>query len=295
MGYEKQRDSSLFIRDYLESLLVETRYIDSKTPDTSLELYGKRFSSPVMLALASDSESVHKAETIAAARKAGESGIICRVDAEEKERLSEITDTGAAAIKIIRPYADNKVVFSQIEQAQECNVLAVGIDISLAFDGRGKECGLGEQRMAPKSMEEIREFVSAASVPFIVKGILSKKDAYKCLTAGVDGIVMSVPDSLSGYAVSPLMALPGVLNAVNAQIPVFVDCEKANGFDVFKTLALGASAVFVKQTVSGSRRGKKAEDVPDRINSINEELKSFMAQTGCHNLLCMDKTVLWQI
>ena len=63
MGYEKKGYSSLFTRDYFDSLLVETRYIDSGEADTSFAVYGKKFTSPVMVAI-SDSEGVHKAETV---------------------------------------------------------------------------------------------------------------------------------------------------------------------------------------------------------------------------------------
>lgn len=144
-------------------------------------------------------------------------------------------------------------------------------------------------------MEEIREFVSAASVPFIIKGVLSKKDAYKCVTAGVGGIVMSAHNSLSGYAISPLMSLPDVLNVVDAKIPVFLDCEMRSGLDVFKALALGARGVIVKQAFAELPGGNGTKNFFKKISNMNNELKSVMAQTGCHNLLHIDKTVLWQI
>lgn len=283
MEYEKQGGSGLYTRDYFDSLLVETRYIDSREPDTSFDIYGKKFTSPIMVSMPTDLEDVHKTDVIETARGAEKAGLLFWVDTEEKEKLSEISDTGAAAIKIIRPYADNRIVFSQIEQAQKCGALAVGIDLS---PGLGKED-------ASKSMEEIREFVSAASVPFIVKGILSQKDAYKCAVAGVGGIVMSAHESLLRYTVSPFMALPDVLKAVDARIPVFVDCEIRSGLDVFKALASGARAVFMKRASAESPGG--AKDFFENISNMNKELKSFMAQTGCHNLSHVDKTVLWQI
>lgn len=285
MEYEKQGNSGLYTRDYFDSLLVETRYIDSGEPDTSFAIYGKKFISPIMVSMPANLEDVHKTDVIETAREAEKAGVLCWIGTEEKEKLSEISATGVAAIKIIRPYADNKVVFSQIEQAQKCGALAVGIDLS---------CGLGKEE-ASKSMEEIREFVSAASVPFIVKGILSKKDAYKCAMAGVGGIVMSAHDSLLRYTVSPFMSLPDVLKAVDVRIPVFVDCEIRSGLDVFKALASGATAVFMKRVFAESPGANGTKDFFEKISNMNNELKSFMAQTGCHNLLHMDKTVLWQI
>lgn len=38
------KDSDKITRDYLDSLLIETRYLDSVIPDTSFQLFGHRFS-----------------------------------------------------------------------------------------------------------------------------------------------------------------------------------------------------------------------------------------------------------
>ena len=37
-------------RDYFDSLLLETRYIDSKLPSTKMELFGEEFDTPIMTA-----------------------------------------------------------------------------------------------------------------------------------------------------------------------------------------------------------------------------------------------------
>lgn len=294
MKYEIQGGSSLFTRDFFDSLLVETRYIDSKKPDTSYTVYGKKFSLPIMMAV-SPLEDIHKNEITAIAGKAQKTGVILWVDTDKKEEFSEIVSTGVGTIRIIKPYADNKIIISQIEQAQEGGTLAVGIDISRSFDDRRINGSRQKMAMSPKTMEEIREFVSASSIPFIVKGILSERDAYKCIMAGVQGIVVSGNYEARCCSVFPLMALPDILNVVNGQIPVFVDCGIIDGMDAFKTLALGASAVFAGQVITEFISSESIDSVFEKISSMSDELKSIMAQTGCYNLSHMDKTVLRQI
>ena len=43
-------NSNRITRAYLDSLLIETRYMDSVIPTTDFELYGEHFASPIMTA-----------------------------------------------------------------------------------------------------------------------------------------------------------------------------------------------------------------------------------------------------
>ena len=43
-------NSNNITRSYLDSLLIETRFIDSANPKLDFELFGKHFSSPIMTA-----------------------------------------------------------------------------------------------------------------------------------------------------------------------------------------------------------------------------------------------------
>lgn len=144
-------------------------------------------------------------------------------------------------------------------------------------------------------MEEIREFAKVTSLPFIIKGVLSEKDAYKALCAGAGGIVVSHHGGIMDYALPPLMALPAVLKVVSGQVPVFVDCGIASGMDAFKALALGASAVCVGHALMEPLKEQGAEGVCTVIKRMNDELKGAMAGTGCYDLFHMDKTVVHKI
>jgi isopentenyl diphosphate isomerase/L-lactate dehydrogenase-like FMN-dependent dehydrogenase len=63
--------------------------------------------------------------------------------------------------------------------------------------------------MKSKSTGELADFVKAAGdTPFIVKGVLSAKDAEKCLKAGCRGIQLSHHHGIMSYSVPPLMMLP---------------------------------------------------------------------------------------
>lgn len=287
-------NSDRITREYLDSLLVEMRHIDSKKPDTAFELYGERFSTPVMTAALSHLDSLHDKGMTEVAKGAKMAGAVNWAGMGDKEELMEIAATGVGTIKIIKPYADNEMIFDRIDHAKSCGVLAVGMDVDHAFNSSGNYDTILGYEMRPKSMEEIREFVQAAECPFIVKGVLSERDAYKCLQAGVKGIVVSHHHGIMDYALPPLKVLPSILKVIGGEIPVFVDCGMISGMDVFKALALGATAVCVGRVIMDPLREKGAEGVRDAILKINDELKGIMAKTGCFDLAHMDSSVIWQ-
>ena len=51
-------NSNRITRNYLDSLLIETRYMNSDNPDTGFTLYGEAFSSPIMTAALSHLEQL---------------------------------------------------------------------------------------------------------------------------------------------------------------------------------------------------------------------------------------------
>lgn len=285
-------DSNRITREYFDSLLLEMRHLDGREPDTAFTLYGENFATPVMTAALSHLDHVRENAMVELAKGAAEAGAVNWVGMGDGEELSEITKTGAKTIKIIKPYADNNLIFEKIAFAQDCGVLAVGMDIDHAFDSHGSYDKVHGYEMKPKSMEEIREFVRASSVPFVVKGVLSQQDAHKSLEAGAQGIVVSHHHGIMDYAVPPLMILPDILKVTAGQIPVFVDCGVTTGADAFKALALGATAVCAGRVLLKFLEREGGEGVCKGIRQMNGELKGIMAKTGCCDLSHMDKTVI---
>lgn len=292
MDINRPGNSDRITREYLDSLLLEMRHIDGRKPDTTFKLYGETFATPIMMAALSHLNHIHDHGMTEMARGAALAGAVNWAGMGEKEELEEITHTGARTIKIIKPYADNKMIFDRISHAEKCGVLAVGMDIDHAFNSMGEYDSVLGYDMAPKSFAEIKEFVKSTSLPFVVKGVLSSQDAYKCLEAGVQGIVVSHHHGIMDYAVPPLMALSEIVKTVSGQIPIFVDCGIASGMDVFKALALGATAASVGRAIMKPLGEKGAEGVKEKILEMNGELKGVMARTGCYDLAHMDASVV---
>jgi isopentenyl diphosphate isomerase/L-lactate dehydrogenase-like FMN-dependent dehydrogenase len=286
-------DSSKITRDYFDSLLVEMRHIDGVLPSTEMELYGEKFSTPIMLAALSHLQGVHPEGMVEAARGIKAAGAVMWAGMGDEAELEAITATGAKTIKIIKPYADNKVILKKIEHAEKCGCIAVGMDIDHAFNKKGKYDVVHNLDMRPKSLDEIRELVKATKLPFVIKGVLSGQDTYKCLDAGVRGIVVSHHHGHIDYCLPPLRILPSIVKIVRKQIPVFVDCNIDRGMDAFKALALGADAVSAGRVIMPPLGAQGAEGVRKLIMEMTEELAGAMAATGCRDIRRIDPALIW--
>lgn len=287
----QKSNSDSITRDYLDSLLIETRYIDSELPSTKMKLFSKEFDTPVTTAALSHLHTVCANGMVEYAKGAKGAEALHFVGMGDDKELEDIIETGAKTVKIIKPHADNDEVFRKIRHAEKAGALAVGMDIDHAFSGNGTyDCVYG-LNMRPKSFEEIKAFVNFTSLPFIVKGVLSPIDAEKALKAGAAGIIVSHHHGIVDYSVPPLMALPEIKNAVGGEIPLFVDCGIESAMDVFKALALGATAVSIgRHLMIPLKEGGAA--VTRRINELTMQLKSIMARTGSHSLSDIDPDVI---
>ena len=81
-------------------------------------------------------------------------------------------------------------------------------------------------------------------LPILLKGILHPADALAAVEHGMDGIVVSNHGGRQvDGAIATMDALPAIVDAVAGRVPVVIDSGIRSGADVFRALALGASAV----------------------------------------------------
>ena len=281
-------------RDYIDSLMIETRVIDSVQATTEMNLFEETFATPVMVAPLSGLGGICSNPMLAIAKGAVAAGAVMWVGIGDEIELKNIIKTGVKTIKIIKPYKDNNLIFKKIAQAEKDGAFAVGMDIIFSFGGKRGDGLIRADLMGPKTLSEIMSFVKATKLPFILKGILSEHDAKKALEAGVAAIVVSHHGGgVLDYAVPPLKVLPLIANVIDKKIPIFVDCGITRGTDVFKALALGASGVLIGATVMVGLANGEAEGVQKIITGTNEELRRTMNLTGSSDLHKIDPEVIW--
>jgi isopentenyl diphosphate isomerase/L-lactate dehydrogenase-like FMN-dependent dehydrogenase len=102
---------------------------------------------------------------------------------------------------------------------------------------------------------------------------------------GVDGIMVSNHGGRShSSARATIDCLPEVVQAVNGRIPVIVDGGVRRGTDVFKALALGATAVGIGRPYIWGLATFGQQGVERVIDILTNELRLAMVGCGTRSL-----------
>ena len=282
-------DSIAINRRYLDHLLVESRIVGAVHPETDCVLFGHRFSTPVTTGALSHLQA--GMDVFAAGAK--EADAACFIGMGPCGELEKVLKTGAKVIKIIKPYADPEEIFSRLECAEKNGAIAAGMDAEHSVNVQDdRDSFVAGFQMKLPTLEELKSYIRATKLPFVIKGALSVRDAEICAEIGCAGIILSHHNGLMRWATPPAMLLPDIRKAVGDQLALIADGGIADGFDAFKALALGADAVSVGKPLMEPLKEKGAAGVAETIRAFTDELKAMMVRTGSADLKHIDPSVL---
>ena len=135
---------------------------------------------------------------------------------------------------------------------------------------------------------------SITRLPVWAKGILSAEDALRAVAEGADGVIVS---NHGGRTLDTLPAtldvLPEIAKAVGGRAPVLLDGGVRRGTDVFKAIALGASAVLVGRPIIHGLAAAGATGVAHVLQLLRAELEASMALCGCASLADITPDRIW--
>ncbi len=259
--------------------------------DTSIEIFGEKFDLPVFAAPIGAvtnhygekyDEYTYTRIMATGCRKAG-------IAAFTGDGLNEMFfEAGCAAMEgagfgvpTVKPW-HKELVFKKIDHAKAkgAKVLAMDIDASgLPF----------LKAMTPpsgsKSVEELREFIEYAGIPFYLKGIMTVSGARKALEAGAAGIIVSNHGGrVLDHTPASASVLPAIAEAVGDKMEILVDGGIRTGHDIFKALALGAKAVLIGRPYVVMAYGGAEEGIAAYTAKLKAELTDCMQMTGCATL-----------
>jgi isopentenyl diphosphate isomerase/L-lactate dehydrogenase-like FMN-dependent dehydrogenase len=295
------------------------RLRDIQKIDTSVRLFGVEWDNPIALAPAGSQKAFHPGGEIAvakAARAKGHLQILSTMTSSSVEAVNEAR--GAPVWYQLYPTNDWNVArgIAKRAEAAGCPVLVFTVDLqggsnretlmkSRRVDTR--ECaichvgglfynptirrrpmfqGLDLSRVVTQypldmTWDVIKRLRDTTTMKLLIKGIVTREDAQLAVEHGADGVIVSNHGGRgeeSGR--STIECLPEVVEGVGGKIPVLIDGGFRRGTDIFKALALGASAICIGRPYLWGLAAFGQPGVETVLNILRRELQTIMRQAG---------------
>ena len=303
------------------------RLVDVTHIDLSLELFGQRYASPILLCPVGAQQSFHPEAEVAVARAAKTKNQLQVLSTVANYSVEDVSKARGAPIWFqLYPTTNWDVTLGMIKRAEHagCVALALTVDIparnlepSARFDRDhnalcqacheagvvgaykakhmfdGVELKGLNMTVAGLTWDYVDKLKHATTMKVLVKGVVTREDAARALTHGADGIIVSnhggrADETLRGS----IDSLPEVLEAVNGRVPVVVDSGFRRGTDVFKALALGAKAVGIGRPYIWGLGAFGQPGVERVLDILNRELEIVMKQMGATSLAKITRSSL---
>jgi 4-hydroxymandelate oxidase len=127
----------------------------------------------------------------------------------------------------------------------------------------------------------VKRLRDTVTVKLLLKGIVTREDAQIAVEHGVDGLIVSNHGGRAEESLRPTIeSLPEVIEGVGGKIPIIVDGGIRRGTDIFKALALGATAVGIGRPETWGLAAFGQSGVEAVLEILRRELKTIMRQAG---------------
>jgi 4-hydroxymandelate oxidase len=286
------------------------RLVDVSNVDTSLQLFGKRYASPIILAPVGDQQKIHPDGELGTARAALKRSALTICSTMTNASIGEIAAVGGACWFQLYPSSNRDFMRKLMDDAAVagCDTIVLTVDgptrgnheasrwfalnrdpdqprrrVRLGnfenFQGRK---GIGDPSL---SWDDLAWFRDNTKLNFMLKGIVTHEDAKLCRKYGVDGVVVSNHGGRQeGSGRGTLDVLPEIVAELNGRMPVLMDGGIRRGSDAFKALALGADAVAVGRPYLWGLGAFGQAGVEKCLAILNNELKQTMLFAGTTTL-----------
>lgn len=264
-GADDLRTFNRNIEAYQHFQIRPRRLIDVKNVDTSIELFGERYASPIFLAPVGFQELFHLEGEVPAVKAAAAKNILSIASTVTSKSFTEI----CAAVYTppwfqLYTTSDRATTIRLLDQAKENNCKTIVLTIDVPVPGnREKHIDVltghmrdentlgnfengGADFDATLTWDFIPWFRENYDMNLLLKGIMTAEDAAIALDYEVDGIIVSNHGGRQLESdLSTIEVLEEISKAINGAIPILIDGGIRRGTDIFKALALGATAVGI--------------------------------------------------
>jgi 4-hydroxymandelate oxidase len=305
------------------------RLINVSQVDTSIELFGERLPSPITLAPLGGQRMFHPDGELAAARAARVNGHLQILSTMSGHSVEEVTEArGGPVWYQLYPQGSIQVARALIERAEAAGSTVIVLTIDL-LAGRNMEtseryarldtrdCNGCHDPQNPFSMKPminglppdvaatmgpntvvdwafVRQLRDIVQGRLLIKGVESGEDAVMAVhQIGLDGVIVSNHGGRAGQmGRGTIESLSEVLAAVASAAPVLIDGGFRRGTDVFKALALGATAISIGRPYVWGMGAFGQPGVERVLEIMDSEFRRTMQQAGTTSIAQINPTYI---
>ena len=305
------------------------RFVDVSRLEMSMELFGARYNSPIVLCPVGSQKAFHPDGELGAARAAQAKGNLQILSTQTSYGVEEVIKARGGPIWYQLYTTDNFETTTKLvkrAEASGCTVTAVTVDLPAGRNtatmqrfqrSDTRACGtchsdatgnlanprVGGGVSASKPMfagintqglgltspsltwDFIKRLKDVTKMKVVIKGLETREDAALAVEHGADGIIVS---NHGGRATETgrgtIECVAEVVQGVRGRIPVIVDGGFRRGTDIYKALALGATAAGIGRPYIWGLSAFGQQGVERVIDILNNELRLAMVGCGARSL-----------
>jgi 4-hydroxymandelate oxidase len=304
------------------------RLVDVSRIDTSTELFGTTWKTPIVLAPVGSQKAFHADGEMASARAAGARGHLQILSTGSTTSVENVTSAWRGPIWYqLYPTDTWRITQALVKRAERagCPVLVLTVDLPFGrntetevrfrqsdtrqcaschqpgwagyfrrkpmFDGLDLT---GVSMAAPGlTWEVVRRLRDITKLKLVLKGIETREDAELAVRHGVDGIIVS---NHGGRAQEggrgTIECLPEVVDGVQGKLPVLIDGGFRRGTDIFKALALGARGICIGRPYIWGLAAFGQAGVDKVLDILTRELVLMMRHAGTTSVGKIDRSFI---
>ncbi len=308
------------VEAYTHIKLKPRRLVDVSKVDTSTEVFGVRWETPLFICPVGSQHAFHpdgELATAAAAKAKRHQMILSNVTTysvedvaktlgappwqqlymplkwdETEKMVKRIEDAGVPVLVWTVDLLAGRNMPTMTRFARQdtrnciaCHISGVGTPVPGSrpmYEGLGLEGRYNPRDATWATFDRLRKLTK---MKVMLKGLDSAEDAQLAAQHGVDGIIVSNHGGRATETLRPTIeCLPEVVQAVNGKVLVFVDGGVRHGTDMYKALALGAKGIGIGRPYLWGLSAFGQAGVERVLEILRAELTMTMMQMGTATL-----------
>jgi glycolate oxidase len=274
--------------------------------DTATTLFGHKLRSPVILAPIGSMQHLSPDGAIGFAQAAARYGTMMSMSIMTPPGLEDVA-ASADCPKLFQLYMQGDLAWARdiLARVRDAGYVALCLTVDTPYHSRrdrslvnpmpgrrpvarGHESPNYLASVTWETLDRVREM---ASMPFILKGVMSPLDAALAVEHGVDAVWVSNHGGRQlDQTVGTMDVLPRIVDAVAGRATVIFDGGVLRGTDVVKALCLGAEVVGIGKLQGFGMAAGGVDGLVRALEILEEETGMAMALLGVTSVTQLDAT-----